>query len=51
MSADSTDDREAECDALRAKYLRERHERAASTARGVHHVALVSSGVAQRFRF
>ena len=51
MSADSTHDREAEWDALRAKYLRERPERAASTARGVHHVALVSSDVEQTIRF
>ena len=51
MSADSTHDREAEWDALRAKYLRERPERAASTARGVHHVALVSTDVEQTIRF
>ena len=51
MSANSTHDREAEWDALRAKYLRERPERAASTARGVHHVALVSSDVEQTIRF
>ena len=51
MSADSTHDREAEWDALRAEYLRERPERAASTARGVHHVALVSSDVEQTIRF
>jgi len=51
VSANSTHDREAEWDALRAKYLRERPERAASTARGVHHVALVSSDVEQTIRF
>jgi hypothetical protein len=50
VSAHSTHDREAEWDALRAKYLRERPERAASTARGVHHVALVSSDVEQTIR-
>ena len=51
MSTEPTHDREAEWDALRAKYLCERSERAPSAARGVHHVALVSSDVEQTIRF
>ncbi len=44
-------DREAEWDALRAKYLLSREDRPPSTGRGVHHVALVSSDVEQTIRF
>lgn len=51
MSSEPTHDREAEWDALRSRYLFERPERASSTARGVHHVALVSSNVEQTIRF
>jgi catechol 2,3-dioxygenase-like lactoylglutathione lyase family enzyme len=38
-------DRRAEWDDLRARHLRPRTERPASSARGVHHVALLSSDV------
>ena len=44
-------DREAEWEALRAKYLLRRKDRPRSSARGVHHVALVSSDVEQTIRF
>lgn len=44
-------DRTAEWDELRARYLRPREERPASTARGVHHVALLSSDVEATIRF
>ncbi|NNC81036.1 MAG: VOC family protein [Acidimicrobiales bacterium] len=44
-------DREEEWEQLRATYLLERDERPASIARGVHHVALVSSDVEQTIRF
>lgn len=44
-------DREAEWDALRAKHLFSREDRPPSTARGVHHVALVSSDVERTIRF
>jgi catechol 2,3-dioxygenase-like lactoylglutathione lyase family enzyme len=44
-------DREAEWDVLRATYLLAREERPPSAARGVHHVALVSSDVEQTIRF
>lgn len=44
-------DRSAEWDELRRTYLMGRHERPASAARGVHHVALVSSDVEQTIRF
>ncbi len=44
-------DRSAEWDALRAAYLQQRPERPASTARGVHHVALLSSDVERTIRF
>lgn len=43
--------RDAEWDALRAAYLLERPERPTSAARGVHHVALVSSDVERTIRF
>lgn len=44
-------DREAEWDALRATYLLARQDRPSSSARGVHHVALISSNVEQTIRF
>jgi catechol 2,3-dioxygenase-like lactoylglutathione lyase family enzyme len=44
-------DREAEWDALRVTYLLAREDRPPSAARGVHHVALVSSDVEQTIRF
>ncbi len=44
-------DRDAEWDALRATYLLAREDRPPSSARGVHHVALVSSNVEQTIRF
>lgn len=44
-------DRTAEWDSLRATYLRQRAERPPSTARGVHHVALLSSDVERTIRF
>lgn len=44
-------DREAEWDGLRATYLLAREDRPPSAARGVHHVALVSSDVEQTIRF
>lgn len=43
-------DREAEWEALRATYLLAREERPPSAARGVHHLALVSSDVEQTIR-
>jgi catechol 2,3-dioxygenase-like lactoylglutathione lyase family enzyme len=44
-------DRTAEWDRLRATYLREPESRPESSARGVHHVALLSSDVEQTIRF
>lgn len=44
-------DREAEWDVLRSRYLKARDDRPPSTARGVHHVALVSSDVERTIRF
>ena len=44
-------DREAEWDGLRATYLLAREDQPPSAARGVHHVALVSSDVEQTIRF
>jgi catechol 2,3-dioxygenase-like lactoylglutathione lyase family enzyme len=41
----------AERDRLRAAYLRERPDRPPSTARGIHHVALICSNVEQTIRF
>ncbi|WP_183095772.1 VOC family protein [Nocardioides stalactiti] len=41
----------AERERLRASYLRPRGERPASTARGLHHTALISSDVEQTIRF
>jgi catechol 2,3-dioxygenase-like lactoylglutathione lyase family enzyme len=46
-----TDDRTAEWDALRAKYLRPKPERPASTAGGVHHTAHLCSDVATTIDF
>lgn len=48
---DPVTDRRAEWDALRAAHLRAREERPPSTARGVHHVALLSSDVQQTIDF
>jgi catechol 2,3-dioxygenase-like lactoylglutathione lyase family enzyme len=44
-------DRTAEWDALRARYLRAPGARPASSARGVHHIALVSSDVERTIAF
>ena len=42
---------EAERDRIRATHLREAGERPASTARGLHHTALISSDVERTVRF
>jgi catechol 2,3-dioxygenase-like lactoylglutathione lyase family enzyme len=44
-------DRTAEWDALRAKHLRPAGQRPASSARGVHHVALLSADVERTIDF
>jgi len=44
-------DRTAEWDALRERYLRPRDERPPSTARGLHHTAHLSSDVARTIDF
>lgn len=44
-------DRSTEWDRLRAQYLREPSERGPSAARGVHHLALLSSDVERTIRF
>jgi catechol 2,3-dioxygenase-like lactoylglutathione lyase family enzyme len=44
-------DRTEEWDRLRADYLRPRGERPSSSARGVHHVALLSNDVERTIRF
>jgi catechol 2,3-dioxygenase-like lactoylglutathione lyase family enzyme len=44
-------DRTAEWDELRARYLRSRPDRPVSAARGVHHIALLSSDVERTIRF
>ncbi len=44
-------DRTAEWDRLRATYMQPAEERPASTARGVHHMALLSSDVEQTINF
>ena len=44
-------DRTAEWDALRAEYLVEAPDRPASSAQGVHHVALISFDVERTIRF
>ena len=41
----------AERDRIRAEHLRPREERPPSSARGVHHIALISSDVARTCRF
>jgi catechol 2,3-dioxygenase-like lactoylglutathione lyase family enzyme len=46
-----TVDRSAEWDELRERYLATREERPASTARGVHHVALMCTDVARTIDF
>ncbi|MDH3752349.1 MAG: VOC family protein [Acidimicrobiia bacterium] len=48
---ETTVDRTAEWDRLRAEHLRPRADRPASSARGVHHVALLSSDVEATIRF
>ena len=42
---------EAQRQRIREQYLRPAHERPASSARGLHHTALVSSDVEQTVRF
>ena len=44
-------DRTAELDALRSTYLRPKLDRPTSTARGVHHVALLCADVERTIRF
>jgi catechol 2,3-dioxygenase-like lactoylglutathione lyase family enzyme len=44
-------DRTEEWEALRARYLKPAEERAESSARGVHHMALLSSDVARTIEF
>ena len=44
-------DRSGEWDELRERYLRPREERPESAARGVHHLALLSSDVARTIEF
>ncbi len=51
MTETAHPDRSAEWDQLRSTYLMEHDARPASSARGVHHVALVSSDVEQTIRF
>ena len=51
MTPSAQPDRTAEWDALRATHLRDRTVRPSSTARGVHHVALLSRDVEQTIRF
>lgn len=43
--------REAEWDDLRSRYLTDRDDRPTSTARGVHHVALMCTDVARTIEF
>jgi len=43
--------REAEWDALRSTYMFAREQRPASSARGLHHVALLSSDIERTIRF
>jgi catechol 2,3-dioxygenase-like lactoylglutathione lyase family enzyme len=50
-SRDLRADREAERDRIRAAHLRPAGERPASTARGLHHTALISSDVERTVRF
>ena len=51
MTADPTTDRTDEWAALRDAHLRPSGERPASSARGVHHVALLSHDVERTIRF
>lgn len=51
MTAAPNPDRTEEWDALRTQYLMDPAERPASSARGVHHQALLSSDVEQTIRF
>jgi catechol 2,3-dioxygenase-like lactoylglutathione lyase family enzyme len=44
-------DRHEEWDRLKARYLREPHERPPSSGRGLHHFALLSSDVERTIRF
>jgi catechol 2,3-dioxygenase-like lactoylglutathione lyase family enzyme len=46
-----SEDRTAEWNDLRARYIKPRAERPNSTARGVHHVALLSSDVERTIQF
>ena len=48
---DTEVDRSGEWDALRAQYLTAAGERAPSSARGLHHLALISSSVEQTIEF
>ena len=50
-SNDPGDDRTAEWEALRQRHLRARTDRPDSAARGVHHVALLSTDVERTIRF
>lgn len=49
--ATESNDRTAEWDDLRAKYLLEKQDRAPSTGAGVHHLALLSSDVGRTIDF
>lgn len=49
--SDSTVDRTAEWDELRATYLMPNSDRPSTTVRGVHHIALLSSDVKQTIEF
>jgi len=51
MGTSETTDRSSEWDALRETYLRPPSTRPASTARGVHHFALISTDVERTIRF
>lgn len=49
--SDTIPDRTEEWDRIRATHLQPRHDRPASSARGVHHVALLSSDVERTIAF
>jgi catechol 2,3-dioxygenase-like lactoylglutathione lyase family enzyme len=51
MSHDAADDRRGEWDALRARHLKSPGERPPSSARGLHHLALLSSDVEATITF
>ena len=51
QDATPTTDFEARASALRQAYIKPRAERPASTARGLHHLALICSDVEQTIRF